>query len=352
MTGRKRPTSGIDSASNSCVRFGVAVEGVDPDRASGLEPGHMTNNSASAARLVPPIGGFQEIDGRRVFVHRSGSGGPAVVFLPGASMVGLNYFLVQQQVSRFTTVVTYDRGGTGYSDPLPLPRTAAAVATELYELLHAQNLAAPYVLVAHSLGGAYAHRFTQLYPQEVAGLVWVDAFHRDWDDFMPTEAGLAAGEQMTPDPVQIQQMRPALREMYAELVVDYPRHLRQPLIDAHVGDEWLRAGVAERGNLVALADELRAGPDIPDVPLVALTVEGIDPAQRALTSEQTRQGISEQTLDQIREGKKRMVAALVSAVSDGQQRVVSDIGHNRLCFRRPDVVAQAIRDVVDRAARA
>jgi pimeloyl-ACP methyl ester carboxylesterase len=312
----------------------------------------MANNSTSSARLAPPVGGFQEIDGRHVFVHRSGSGGPAVVLLPGASMVGLDYFLVQQRVSRFTTVVAYDRGGTGYSDPLPLPRTAAAVAAELHELLHVQNIAAPYVLVAHSLGGAYAHRFAQLYPREVAGLVWVDAFHRDWDDFMPAEAGLAAGERMTPDPEQIQQMRPALRAMYAELVLDYPQHLRQPLIDAHVSDEWLRAGGAERGNLVALAEELRAGPDIPDVPLVALTVEGIDPAQRALTSEQTRQGISELTLHQIREGKKRMVAALVSAVSDGEQRVVSEVGHSQLCFRCPDVVVQAIRDVVDRAAHA
>ncbi|WP_405138523.1 alpha/beta fold hydrolase [Nocardia sp. NBC_01388] len=96
------------------------------------------------------------------FVHRLGSGGPAVVFLPGASAVGLDYFVVQQQVSRFTTAVVYDRGGSGYSDPLPLPCTAAAVATELHELLRVQNIAAPYVLAAHSLGGFFAHRFARL----------------------------------------------------------------------------------------------------------------------------------------------------------------------------------------------
>jgi hypothetical protein len=32
----------------------------------------MTNNSTSSARLAPPIGGFQEIDGRRVLLaHRA-----------------------------------------------------------------------------------------------------------------------------------------------------------------------------------------------------------------------------------------------------------------------------------------
>ncbi|MET7799968.1 alpha/beta fold hydrolase [Streptomyces decoyicus] len=304
----------------------------------------MTNNSTSPARLAPPVGGFQEIDGRRILVHRSGSGGPAVVFLPGAGAVGLDYFGVQQEVSQFTTAVVYDRGGTGYSDPLPLPRTAAAVATELRELLRAQNIAAPYVLVPHSLGGFYAHRFAQLYPQDVAGLVWLDAFHRDWDDFMPPAAGLAAVERMAPDREQLEKMRPALREMSAELLAGYPEHVRRALTEAKVSDEWTDAGIAERTALAALATELRAGPDIPDVPVVALSVVGTDPAQQAPASERT--------LQEMNDGRTRMDAALVSAVSHGEQRILSDTVHHRLCFDRPDAVVQAIRDVVDRAARA
>ncbi|WP_068053048.1 alpha/beta fold hydrolase [Nocardia xishanensis] len=303
----------------------------------------MTNNSTYSARLAPPVGGFQEIDGRRIFVHRAGSGGPAVVFLPGASAVGLDYFGVQQGVSQFTTVVVYDRGGTGYSDPLPLPRSAAEVATELREVLRAENIAGPYVLAPHSLGGFYAHRFAQLYPREVAGLVWLDGLHRDWDLYMPLAAGLAAAERTTPDLEQLRQMRPALREMSVELHADYPEHVRQPLIDAKVSDEWLRVGIAERSMLAGLAAELRAGPNIPDVPVVALTVVGVDPAQQAL--------MPEQTLREINDGKTRMDAALVSAVSRGEQRILSDTAHHRLCFDRPDAVVQAIRDVVDRAAR-
>ncbi|MEV8022128.1 alpha/beta hydrolase [Streptomyces sp. NPDC086554] len=302
----------------------------------------MTNNSTSSVRLAPPVGGFQEIEGRRIFVHRSGSGGPAVVFLPGAGAVGLDYFGVQQAVSQFTTAVVYDRGGTGFSDPLPLPRPATAVATELRELLRAQNIAAPYVLVPHSLGGFYAHRFAQLYPQDVAGLVWLDAFHRDWDDFMPPAASLSAVERMGPGREQLEQMRPALREMYAALHADDPEHLREALVDAKVSDAWTDVGIAERSKLAELATELRAGPDIPDVPVVALTVVGTDPGQKALTSERT--------LQEMHDGRTRMDAALVSGVSHGEQRILSDTAHHRLCFDRPDAVAQAIRDVIDRAA--
>ncbi|WP_280478467.1 alpha/beta fold hydrolase [Nocardia asiatica] len=297
----------------------------------------MTNDITSSARHTPPVGGFQEIEGRGLFVHRSGSGGPAVVFLPGASAVGLDYYGVQQRVSQFTTAVVYDRGGTGYSDPLALPRTAADVATELRELLRAQNITAPYVLAAHSLGGFYAHRFAQLYPQDVAGLVWLDALHREWDDFMPPAARLAAAQQVASDPDQLRHMRPALREMRAELLADYPEHIRQPLIDAKVSDEWMRVGIAERAALTDLATELRAGPGIPDVPVVALTVVGDDPAQQALPSQE------------MKDAKTRMDAALVRGVSRGEQRILSDTLHHRLCFDRPDAVVAAIRDVVDRS---
>lgn len=283
----------------------------------------MTDN-----RLVPPVGEFQEINGRRLFVHRLGSGGPAVVFLPGASAVGLDYFGVQQRVSRFTTAVVYDRGGTGYSDPLPLPRTAAEVATELRDLLDALDIAGPYVLAAHSLGGLYAYRFAQLYPENVAGLVWLDALNRDWDDFMPPSASFAEFERMAPSPADLEKMRPALREMRAELLADYPEHVRRALVDAKESAEWTHVGLAERTGLTDLATELRAGPHIPDVPVVALTV--LEPAQPG-----------------THDGKTRMDAAFVKSVARGEQRVLHDTAHHRLCFDRPDAVVLAIRDVVD-----
>lgn len=299
----------------------------------------MTNDITSSARLAPPIGGFQEIDDRRVFVHRSGSGGPAVVFLPGASALGLDYFGVQQEVSRFTTAVLYDRGGTGYSDPLPLPRTATAVATELRDLLRAQHIRGPYILAPHSLGALYAHRFAQLYPQDVAGLVWIDGLHRDWDEFMPPATHLAAAERMGPDLEQLEQMRPALRDMRAELLANYPEPVRRALLDIHDTDECLRAGIAERGRLTEVAAELRSGPNLPDVPMIALSVLGADPTQ------------PEETVREIHDGRTRMDAALVNSVSHGEQRILTDTFHHRLCFDRPDAVVQAIREVVDRVAR-
>jgi pimeloyl-ACP methyl ester carboxylesterase len=268
----------------------------------------MTNNST----LAPPIGGFQQVDDCRMYAHRSGDGGPAVVFLPGAGAVGLDYLGVQQEVARFTTAVLYDRGGTGYSDPLPLPRTAAEVATELRALLRALDLTAPYVLAAHSLGGFYAQRFAQLYPGDVAGLVWLDALH--------PSADLAEIERTAPS---LEQLRPAMRELNHELLVDYPEPVRQALSEAHLSEEWLAAGIAERTGLTGIAAELLAGPKLPDVPLIALTASP---------------------------GQTTMDAAMVATMSRGEHRILDGTAHHRLCFDRQDDVVRAIRDVVQWAA--
>ncbi|MFJ9443538.1 hypothetical protein ACIRRH_16930 [Kitasatospora sp. NPDC101235] len=37
----------------------------------------MTNESTPSTPLHPPVGGFQEIDGRRLDVHRQDTGGTA-----------------------------------------------------------------------------------------------------------------------------------------------------------------------------------------------------------------------------------------------------------------------------------
>ena len=51
------------------------------------------------------------------------------------------------------------------------PRSATEVADELRELLRVAGVPAPYLLVGHSLGGLYARRFTQRFPDEVAALL-------------------------------------------------------------------------------------------------------------------------------------------------------------------------------------
>ncbi len=56
-----------------------------------------------------------------------------------------------------------------------MPRTSVRIAGELHAALHGAGIAGPYILVGHAFGGDNARTFADLYMDEVAGLVTVDA---------------------------------------------------------------------------------------------------------------------------------------------------------------------------------
>src|SRR3984957_2410097 len=164
----------------------------------GIKYSRYIPREAQMPKLSPlspsPLGRHYEVAGRQLALHRAGAGGPSVVFLPGAGLIGLDYLNIQSEIAGSTTAVIYDRAGTGWSDAIALPRTAAAVAEELRALLAAAEVPLPYVLVGHSLGGAYLRRYAQLFPDEVAGLLFLDPSHEGYADF-PRQAFLAQARQ-------------------------------------------------------------------------------------------------------------------------------------------------------------
>jgi pimeloyl-ACP methyl ester carboxylesterase len=301
---------------------------------------HQTHASMPepASAIAPPLGRLYEVNGRRLWLHRSGSGGPAVVFLPGASAVGLDYLNVHDEAAKLTTSVLYDRGGTGWSDPAELPRTAAEVATELRDLLRAAEVPGPYVLVAHSLGGAYARRFAQLFGDQVAGVLYLDSFYELTDDYMPERLHLAKVRLPDPGPLQLALMRPFMRRMYRQMFASWPEPVRGQLIDRHMSPQWWQAGVRERSNMPQLAGELRGGGNLPDTPLIAITSLGIDPGMRLL--------MSGKTLREMNEAKLRLYTALAGSVTQGENRVLHDARHSTITNDHPGVIVQAIRDLL------
>ncbi|HEY9104570.1 alpha/beta hydrolase [Chitinimonas sp.] len=123
---------------------------------------------------------------------RIGSGQPTVVLQAGLGDGKAAWAPLVSRLSPRYTVLAYDRPGYGDSADSTLPRDPCSVAVALHALLHAEGLSPPYVLVGHSLGGLYQYAYAQLYPQEVAGLVLVDATHpRHWQHMqaeVPTSA--------------------------------------------------------------------------------------------------------------------------------------------------------------------
>ncbi|WP_082393430.1 alpha/beta fold hydrolase [Nocardia arizonensis] len=296
----------------------------------------MTVNEADESG-IPPVGERVRVAGRHLYLYRAGAGAPAVVFLPGAGGVGLDFLNVHRAVAEFTTAVLYDRGGTGWSDRVDLPRTASEVATELHSLLEAAAIPGPYLLVAHDLGGAYARRFAQLFPEATAGLVGLDPFHEDWDAHMPADLHLDQTPTVTPGRFQTTLLRVLSRPFYRAMFADWPPGIRKPLVEGHVGRAWMVAGARERRNLAAVRDELKAGTPFPDVPVTVLAAAGVDSGQR--------RGLTKTMRAELVEAKNALYSAMTGAVTVGEYRALPQARHSTLHLDASDAVVEAVRAV-------
>ena len=129
----------------------------------------------------PPPGHLIRVNQHQLHIQRLGHDGPTVLFEAGQAGFSLDWMLVQPEISRFAQTCSYDRAGLGWSEAGPYPRTPQQVVAELHVLLTAAAVPKPYILVAHSLGGRYVRLYAHQYPEDVMGLVLVDAYHEAFD---------------------------------------------------------------------------------------------------------------------------------------------------------------------------
>ena len=200
--------------------------------------------------------------GRKMYLECRGRGSPAVVLVAGLKASAEDWNTAKQsrptvfaEVAKFTRVCTYDRPGTpvgekpSRSDPVRQPTTAEDAAADLHALLSAAGVARPYVLVGHSYGGLVVRLYASTYPEDVSGLVLVDAL---------TE-GLRDAE--TPEQWAIQ--RKLMAGDIRESLVLYPALER---IDPDRSFDQVRAAPPLRAlPLVVLSADRAWGPQIPSM---------------------------------------------------------------------------------------
>lgn len=152
------------------------------------ETGRATSVAASTPRAFSgPVAIHAD---RKLHLECRGAGSPTVVLDAGTGDLARIWSMapigpgeaVLPAVARFTRVCAYDRPGTyllpderSQSDAAAMPRSALDIARDLRALLRAARVPGPYVLVGHSFGGLVARLYATTWPQEVAGLVSIDA---------------------------------------------------------------------------------------------------------------------------------------------------------------------------------
>lgn len=142
-------------------------------------------------RRFPPPGRLVDIGGgRSLHLLCEGAGGPVIVVEQGAGEPAMLWRSLQMKAAGFARICLYDRAGYGWSPAPPNWQNVDERAADLHRLLEAANLPGPYILAAHSYGGLVVRAFARSYPDDVAGLVMVDAieesiaFHPDYLGFI------------------------------------------------------------------------------------------------------------------------------------------------------------------------
>jgi pimeloyl-ACP methyl ester carboxylesterase len=126
-----------------------------------------------------PAGRLIDIGSHSLYLRCIGTGTPAVLFESGIGGVSMEWLRLQRQIGQFTMACSYDRAGYGLSEASPQPRTARAIVDELHRLRRNARIPLPIIIVAHSFGGYAAQLYARTYPQELAGVILVDASHPD-----------------------------------------------------------------------------------------------------------------------------------------------------------------------------
>lgn len=121
-----------------------------------------------------------DADGRQLALLCYGEGSPTVFLEPGDGGSGDEFSYVMRPLGERTTTCTYDRPGSGRSDPPSKARRTLDDATgDLHALIEAADLPLPFVHVGASGGGYIALYYASRYPDDVTGVVLLDVAQDD-----------------------------------------------------------------------------------------------------------------------------------------------------------------------------
>ncbi|MDX2044280.1 MAG: alpha/beta hydrolase [Acidobacteriota bacterium] len=239
-------------------------------------------------------GGLVNVGGHRLRVERFGKGSPTVVFEAGLAQPRTTWGRVPNDVAAFAQVVIYDRANLGDSDEIQGQRTSKQIVAELHAMLKAAGVEAPYVLVGHSFGGLNVRLFASQFPDEVAGIVLVDASHEDQAN------------------------------RFAELLSEPER---QNYLQHEGGGNY------EHVDLLASSEEVRAAAPIKPLPLVVVSAPG-----------------NKNSGDASAKVHDELQLVLSRLLPNASQVIAENSGHF-VQLDRPELVTNAIRTVIEQTQR-
>jgi pimeloyl-ACP methyl ester carboxylesterase len=260
-----------------------------------------------------------DIGGRTMHLECVGptvEGEPTILLEAGGGGDYLTWAEILSAMQSTHRLCAYDRAGLGQSEPtLEASRTAADQVADLRALLDAAGVRGPFVIGAHSYGATVATLFTQAYPDEVVGLLFVD----------PEGPGVSA---------RFRDALPAPAADEPASVTDFRHGLETFETDPSLNPEHLHL----RPSFAEAAAALDApGPLFGDRPVVVLSAETTPGSQLGLPPDLAA------AIDEIWATAQHELA---DESSSGSVETVSGAGHE-IQVDQPPAVIDALEMILD-----
>jgi pimeloyl-ACP methyl ester carboxylesterase len=275
--------------------------------------------------VAPTTGQLVDVGDHSLWIGCTGTGSPTVVLESGLAESSFYWARISATVSETTRVCVYDRAGRGRSETAPAPQDGLAAAADLHTLLAASGNPGPYVLAGHSSGGVYVRIFAAEYPDEVAGMVLLDAQPVDPFTELPDYPAFYDSTPVTYGILPSVARLGVFRLAYASAFADLPASAR----DQERADQASpRLQTSARVEVAQLRASLREAKDLTSLeglPLVVVTA-GLQ-AQRGWVAAQD---------------------GLASLSTNSSHRVLPDMEHTSLITSESGAAesSEAILDVV------
>lgn len=303
----------------------------------------MTANSHS------PIGKMVKIDSHRLHLYSIGEGSPSVIFESGGASWSLDWYLVQSEAAKFTTACSYDRAGFGWSEAGPTPRTSERIVGELHNLLTKAKIEQPYILVGASFGGHIVRLFAHKFPNEVAGIILLDARHEAITSKMPPAWKKLEATGKGIYQFMLLASRLGVLNLLGRLMGDkavppivrkLPSELQPMYLEVGFQPKYFRSNLDELAASVKSDMQLSATGSLGNIPLTVIR-HGIPDLFASMPAEQAKQ--AERVWQELQ-------ADLAKLSTNSQMFVAEKSGH-AIQIDQPSLVVDTIRQMVETVRR-
>jgi pimeloyl-ACP methyl ester carboxylesterase len=296
-------------------------------------------------------GRYLSCGNKNLYIKPTGSGLPTIVIETAWGSLSAEWQPIQDELSKHTTVISYDRAGYGESPTNISPRSSKQIVNELYTLLSNTGIPGPYLFIAEASGGFYIQHFARLYPELAAGMILVDSTTSRIFEFDELDApkfqevlslhrrmeGLKAFTLMKED-----DFNKTVPHFLKDLFPQFPKDLQQQ-ITAYMCDQQLYKTVIDEYE--ALRESVEQFANAGDFPQIPLSILCRDPKIMIETAKQI--GVPEEEAKLVEDLWLAQSEALQSLSNDTSFKIVEG-GVSSLHLSHPQIIIEESLKMLDK----